>query len=131
MALCERSQDNQGSALPLLLIVVLAAVVIIAVAAALPPINSNSHAVARHGAEAELARQCFDKNGVWKVYYDKTENNYHLLCNDAGKVYDRIIRRTKTGYEEETAFMPKDGAWNNVMRWLDRKGATPYNSPLP
>lgn len=84
----------------------------------------SSHAYLSHGPEAEQTRNCIQKNGVWKAYREPKSNTFHWLCKDpvTDTIFDLIVEKlTETRYREKTAFRPKDGTWNAVRTWLERK----------
>jgi hypothetical protein len=84
----------------------------------------SSHADLAHGPEAEQTRDCIQKNGVWKAYHQPKSNTFHWLCRDpvSGSVFDLIVEKlSETKYREKTAFQPKDGKWDMVRAWLERK----------
>jgi hypothetical protein len=94
----------------------------------LPPIdNSRSHASEVHTAlTADAIRYCFDKNGgAYYIYREKHPTYgwiYHLFCQlDDGSWADRLIYKLKNVWYEETAFVPKDGAWQSIKQWLQNK----------
>ena len=83
----------------------------------------GSHAATAHPNTYAATRNCLSKNGVWKVYQEPkpTDNTFHWLCQDpvTKTVYDMIVEKiNETTYREKTAFMPKDGRWEKVFRWL-------------
>jgi hypothetical protein len=92
----------------------------------------SSHADLAHGPEAEQTRNCIQQNGVWKAYREPKNNTFHWLCQDpaTGTVFDLIVEKlTETTYREKTAFRPKDGTWNAVRTWLERKRGQWVNPP--
>ena len=87
-------------------------------------VTQGSHAYLAHGVEAEHTRNCIQKYGVWKAYQEPQSNTFHWLCQDpvTGTIFDLIVEKlTETQYREKTAFRPKDGTWNAVRAWLERK----------
>ena len=98
----------------------------------------GSHAATAHPNTYAATRNCLSKNGVWKVYQEPkpTDNTFHWLCQDpvTKTVYDMIVEKiNETTYREKTAFMPKDGRWEKVFRWLiegeGKRGGTWQNPP--
>ena len=98
----------------------------------------GSHAATAHPDTYAATRNCLNKNGVWKVYQEPkpTDNTFHWLCQDpvTKTVYDMIVEKIdETTYREKTAFMPKDGIWGKVFRWLiegeGKRGGTWQNPP--
>jgi hypothetical protein len=84
----------------------------------------SSHAYLAHGPEAEQARNCIEKHGVWRAYREHRGSTFHGLCQDptTGTIYDLIVEKLMEGrYREKTAFRPKDGTWDAVRAWLERK----------
>jgi hypothetical protein len=95
-------------------------------------VNVSSHAYLAHGPEAEQTRNCIQQNGVWKAYREPRSNTFHWLCQDpvTGTILDMIVEKiTETTYREKTAFRPKDGTWNAVRTWLERKRGQWVNPP--
>jgi hypothetical protein len=96
-------------------------------------VTSSSHAYISHGPEAEQTRNCIQQNGVWKAFRERKSNTFHWLCQDpvTGTIFDLIVEKiTETLYREKTAFRPKDGTWNAVRTWLERKRGTWVNPPV-
>lgn len=88
-----------------------------------------SHAVARHGSEAEAIRKCLEDNN-WPIHIFKNQwNEFFLLCqlND-GRWGWQIV--TEQGYEK-TAYVKGNGAWKTLQDWFIRKNISPYKGPLP
>ena len=95
-------------------------------------VTASSHAYLAHGPEAEQTRKCIEQNGVWKAYREPKTNALHWLCKDptTGTIFDMIVEKlTETQYREKTAFRPKDGTWNTVRAWLERKNGQWVNPP--
>jgi hypothetical protein len=97
-------------------------------------ISLRTHAIEAHGAQAEQARNCVEKNGVWKVYQEPRPNDhiYHWLCKDSatGTVFDLIVEKiNKQLYNEKTAFRPKGGKWETIFRWLEGKRGGKWHNP--
>jgi hypothetical protein len=121
-----RRSHNNGS---VFLFVLLAVVVL---AYAVIRVTIGSHAYLSHGPEAKQARNCIQQNGVWKAYQEPKSNTFHWLCQDpaTGTVFDLIVEKlSETTYREKTAFSPKDGTWNTVRSWLERKRGQWVNTP--
>jgi hypothetical protein len=94
-------------------------------------ILAGRHATDIHGAEAEQARNCLEQHGVWKAYQEP-DGTLHLLCKYpwATSVYDVIVAKVQEElFQEKSAYMPKDGVWSAIERWLKGKGASPVRSP--
>ena len=94
----------------------------------------RSHATETHGAQAEQARNCVEKNGVWKVYQESKPNDniYHWLCKvpATGTVFDLIVEKINEQlYNEKTAFRPKGGKWETIFRWLEGKRGGKWHNP--
>ena len=103
--------------------------------AAMWTVHVVSQHASKHGGEEVLARECLEQRGSWQVWLEPGER-YHRLCQTAdGEIYDQIVEWTGERWEEVTAFRPdpwgKGNGWNNIRRWLEKKGATPYKGPLP
>ena len=94
-------------------------------------ILAGRHATDIHGAEAEQARNCLQQHGPWKTYMEP-DGTYHFLCKYpwANTVYDVIVSKVQEGlFQEKSAYMPKDGVWSAIERWLKGKGAAPARPP--
>ena len=112
-----RSRSNGG----VLIFILLAAAILMY---ATIQVIVSSHGYLTHGPEAEQTRDCIQQNGVWKSYREPRSNTFHWLCQDpvTGTIFDMIVEKlTETNYREKTAFRPKDGTWNTVRAWLERK----------
>jgi hypothetical protein len=121
----QRSRSNGGVFIFILLGIAILVFAIIRVI-------SSSHANLSHGPEAEQARNCIQQNGVWKAYREPRSNTFHWLCKDpaTGTIFDLIVEKlNETQYREKTAFRPKDGTWDAVRTWLERKRGTWVNPP--
>jgi len=113
----QRSHSTGGIFILILLAVILLMFAMIQV-------TLSSHGYLAHGPEAEQTRNCIQQNGVWKAYREPKSNTFHWLCKDpvTGTIFDMIVEQlTETKYRETTAFRPKDGTWNTVRAWLERK----------
>jgi hypothetical protein len=85
-----------------------------------------------HG-EAQAIRDTCNNNGVYQVWVEPDKITFHLLCKleQSGKIGDRIVKIADGEKSEKTAFIPKDGTWNKVIKWLENKGATRFNGKIP
>lgn len=113
----QRSHINGGIFILILMALILLVYAVIQV-------TLSSHGYLAHGPEAEQTRNCIHQNGVWKAYREPNSNTFHWLCKDpaTGTIFDMIVEKlTETQYREKTAFRPKDGTWNVVRTWLERK----------
>lgn len=113
------NRTNPNYTLPVILIV-LAAVSILAVTFA--PVY-HSHAVVRHGTDAEIVRKCLEDNGPvqqWKKY-DSTR--YHRLCVlPDGRIGDQIVQLDDDGvWHEITSFIRQESSMEDVMRVLAKE----------
>ena len=121
----QRSHMNGG-------IFILILLAVITLTFAMIQVTASSHAYLAHGPEAEQTRKCIEQNGVWKAYREPKNNALHWLCKDptTGTIFDMIVEKlTETQYREKTAFHPKDGTWNTVRAWLERKHGQWVNPP--
>jgi hypothetical protein len=121
----QRSHNN-GSAF-LLVILVIAILLYVTI-----QVIQSSHAYLAHGPDAEQTRNCIQQNGVWKAFREPNSDTFHWLCQDpvSGTIFDLIVEKlTESTYREKTAFRPKDGSWNAVRTWLERKHAQSVNLP--
>jgi hypothetical protein len=121
----QRSRSNGGVFILIIFAIILLMYEIIQV-------TLSSHGYLAHGPEAEKTRNCIQQNGVWKAYREPKSNTFHWLCKDpvTGTIFDMIVEKlTETQYREKTAFRPKDGTWNTVRVWLERKHGQWVNPP--
>jgi hypothetical protein len=113
-------------------IFILILLALLALAFAAIQVTLSSHGYLAHGPEAEQTRNCIEQNGVWKSYREPKSDTFHWLCKDpvTGTIFDLIVEKlTETQYREKTAFRPKDGTWNAVRAWLERKRGEWVNPP--
>lgn len=91
----------------------------------------QSHAVKRHGAEAEAIRKCLDNNGHFQIWRALDGETFYRLCQLDDKRWglQAITREGNTWYEK-TAFIRGDGSWKALMDYLQRF-STKYTGPIP
>lgn len=98
-------------------------------------INTQTHAVERHGAEAEAIRECLQKHGPDMVWV-KLDEPVYIFCVDLAKENEALRSPCARGrwgalfalfkpdlecdYQELTAFSPKDGQFHRVTEYLSR-----------
>lgn len=87
----------------------------------------STHAVKRHGTEAEVIRQCMSDSGPIQQWQNKDEPNVHCFVVETpcGKWGVMIAQRwpslmQRCDYRERTSFIPRDGEPNNVMEYLSK-----------
>ena len=83
-------------------------------------LTPNRHAVERHGADAYSAVDCYNRNGAFMVFENKS-GDFNLLCRDNdGKVRDVMLkRRGKSNiFDFKNAYTPKDGVFSSIDHWL-------------
>lgn len=86
------------------------------------------HAVVRHGQDALNIRQCIEKNGPVQIWRSLDKSTFYLLCQLDKGIYG-LLAAAADGHEK-TAFIPKSGAWNEVIEYIRNLG-TRYTGPLP
>jgi hypothetical protein len=92
-------------------------------------VNNSLHA--EWHTESQAIRNTCNQKGVYQIWQEPDGETFHLLCKlDSGKIGDRIIRIANGEKHEKTAFIPKNGEWNKVIKWLENKGATRYTKPI-
>jgi hypothetical protein len=109
-----RSQSGSVFILLVLMIIVLLATINVLL---------GDHAMKQHPDTAPLTRECLKKNGVWKAYQEPKSSTFHWLCKDpqTGTIFDMIVEKVdELTYREKSAFMPKDGSWNQIFNWLTK-----------
>ena len=116
--------DMPGFIAKIVLIAALAGIVVLAV-------NWSRHATDGHHAEQASINACITGGGTLRqnVYKERFTGNLFLPCNlPDGRIgvamYDPKTNRIFNAY------VPRDGTWAKVIKWLDSKG-TPFKGPLP
>lgn len=96
------------------------------------------HPFEKHSASDVMrVRKCLEQNGPYRTYREKDGNRtrWHLLCIEpqTGSIVDMIVEIIDGTRKEITSFFVKDGTttWTVVEKWLMRKGATRWTSPIP
>jgi len=91
----------------------------------------QSHAVKRHGSEAEAIRKCLDNNGPFQIWRALDGETFYRLCqlDDEQWGLQAITKEGNTWYEK-TAFIRGDGSWKALMEYLQRF-ATRFTGTLP
>src|SRR3990167_6338782 len=85
---------------------------LLTVAAGALGVTLHSHAVDRHGTDAEAVRHCLNKNGPYMVFKNLSEPTWYLLCQiDKAKWGFQAVSRDGN---EKTAFIPGDGAYRTA-----------------
>lgn len=88
-----------------------------------PPVEvTSAHADMGH-KEAPFVRQTCKERGVyqiWREMYDRS--TFHLLCQTKdGKLVDWIITVVGGKFIEKTAFMPRNGVAQEVIKYVSNK----------
>lgn len=85
--------------------------------------TAASHANLKHGAEAEIARQCYDKTNATRFYNPLTGRTGLVCLTESGK-YGLVVL-DKSG-REITAFLKnKLKTFDDVLRYMRNRGYTP------
>lgn len=88
----------------------------------------GTHAVTKHGQDALDIRRCLDLNGPNQIRKSFDGSTFYLVCLlDDGRTGIEPV--DETGYEK-SAFVPRDGSWKAVQRYLDQF-STIYKGKLP
>lgn len=82
----------------------------------------------KHGPEAEDIRRCLEDKGPFMVFASRDKSTFYFLCEISKGVWG-VQARAKDG-GERTVFIPKDGSWKEVVKYLERF-ATKYKGKLP
>lgn len=95
---------------------------------------ANKHALERHGVDAVITVDCWNRNGTWRVY---REGNtiFHMLCkDDDGSIRDIILERrsnTSSQFDLRSAYTPRDGSQQAVLSRLEGLKAELHTKGLP
>lgn len=97
-------------------------------------VHLGAHAEA-HGAEAELARQCFSQHGTLALFKFGFDDRYARLCQyeDGWIVVQFLKRISAKEYIEVSAYVPHlvDVSFTGVRDWLLKCGFTVFKGALP
>ena len=92
--------------------------------------RTSNHAFDKHGTDASLVMTACNQNGVYQFWMEPDKQTIHQLCDlGGGRFGDWIVVKDKGQVFEKTAFIPKGGDWNSILRWLANKGATRIIKP--
>ena len=89
----------------------------------------STHAVKRHGTEAQTIRDCLERNGAIQVWQSDAEPSVKIFCVDleppCGKIGIMIAQLwpsllSRCDYRERTSFVPRDGTLEEVEEYLSR-----------
>jgi hypothetical protein len=88
-------------------------------------IQMGTHAVDRHGSDAERIEAGCRQNGVFQAFVELADKNtFHLLCQlDNGKLGDWIIIKDKGIFYDKTRFIPRSGKLEDILKWMINKTA--------
>jgi len=82
--------------------------------------SANEHAVAGH-AEATQIQECLRAKGPQQLWRDRSTKNWYALCQlDDGRWGMMVC--TPDGSHSKTAYIPRDGKWTEVLKYLISKG---------
>jgi hypothetical protein len=91
----------------------------------------HSHAVRRHGADAEAIRDCLDSNGPYQIWSSFDKDTFYRLCQLEDDRWGlQAITKDAGQWHEKTAFIRGDGSWKTLMEYLQRLG-TRMKGALP
>lgn len=106
------------------LIIILLACVLLATVAG---VIMGSHAIERHGNDAQAVRQSVCHNGIFMSFIERDKCTKHNLTrisdNCVGDMITTVNEYDAMTYEV-SSFIPKGGILGNIIKWLDGKGAT-------
>jgi len=80
----------------------------------------NGHALAGH-AEATEIQECLRAKGPHQLWREKSTKNWYALCQLNDGRWGMMVC-TPDGSVSKTAYVPKDGTWNSVLKYLISKG---------
>jgi len=90
---------------------------------------TSDHA-SKHGIEADTALRCLERQGPTLTYIEADKRTVHLFClnSEDNKWYDTVVEIMEGGkrYVLKSAYMPKQGNWTEILKWLGRKGAAKW-----
>lgn len=90
-------------------------------------VDNANHADLVHGDEAAQVRNACQSNGHYQIWMEPDHKTFHRLCQlPDGRWGDWIVAVRGALKEERTAFIPKDGSWGAVIKWLIGKGAARF-----
>lgn len=104
-------------------------IVLLAVLGVLGGLLLSSHAVERHGSDAELIRQCFRDGRMVQQWQSKNDPSVQCFVIDTGRECSRwsilIAQMWPSNaqgckYRERTAFTPRNGNPSAVEKYLER-----------
>jgi hypothetical protein len=91
----------------------------------------HSHAVSRHGADAEAIRKCLDNNGPYQTWRSFDGDTFYRLCRLEDERWGlQAITKEAGEWHEKTAFIRGDGSWKSLLEYLHKLG-TRFTGPLP
>lgn len=97
-------------------------------------VHLGAHAES-HGAEAELARQCFGQHGTLALFKFTHDDRYARLCQyDDGWIVVQFLKRiAEREYIEVSAYVPHltDVSFAGIRDWLLKCGFSAFKGPLP
>lgn len=118
--IAERTRTNSPNLFIPVVLIILAALAIYAVTFA--PVY-HSHAVVRHGTDAELVRKCLEDQGPVQQWQKLDSTRYHKLCIlPDGRIGDQIVQLDDNGvWHEITSFVRQESTLDDVVRALAKE----------
>lgn len=94
-------------------------------------IKNGNHADIYHPKDAKFVREAYQKNGFVRCYVEPDKITRHLIVElDDGRYGDLMIIKDVNGNNiEKNAFVPKDGSFEEIMKWLKRKNVKISSNP--
>jgi hypothetical protein len=94
---------------------------------------ANDHAYLRHGEVVYEIRDCLKAKGSFQVWRSSDKKYYYALCQLMDGRYgirEFMWLAARNVWWEVTAFVPKDGTFNTVTKYLSGF-ATRFKGPFP
>ena len=105
--------------------------ILAAVLLAAASVVAHSHAVSRHGADAEAIRKCLENNGPYQIWRSFDGDTFYHLCQLEDERWGlQAITKEAGEWHEKTAFIRGDGSWKALLEYLHKLG-TRFTGPLP
>ena len=82
--------------------------------------SANGHAIAGH-AEALEIQECLRAKGPQQLWRDRSTKNWYAMCQLNDGRWGMMVC-TPDGKTSKTAYVPRDGSWNEVLKYLVSRG---------
>lgn len=114
---------------PLLALIVVAGPLLALVDTPAGKVQTTTHAVKRHGSEAEAIRDCLSRKGAHQVWRDNERDDIQFWCVELdppgcgvfGIMVAQIFPSVVEGcdFRERSSYIPAGGRLENVTRYLE------------